>query len=154
MIWNNWVLAFIPVAWFVQNCIHESSHLLMGWWVEGRKPLGFWPYPHRYKGRWYFARYQSGKPKYVDIFIGHRHIAPFFYAWIWMLIGILVMNFMPGELKIFCLPFIIAGLGDALFFWYTYFWGSVPSDGKRYRLVNLLRKERVRKNRKGEDNAN
>lgn len=144
--WNNWVLVFIPVAWFVQNCIHEFSHLLVSRISEGREMLGFWPYPHYYEGRFYFARCNSGEPICRD-FYGSRYIAPFYFGLLWATIGIITMTFIAEDLKIFCLPFILAGLIDALFFWYTYFFGSGISDGKLYRLAN-----RIRKGKKGNVN--
>ncbi len=148
MIWSNWVLLFIPVAWFLQNCIHEFSHLLVGWIVEGRKPLGFWPYPHFYKGRFYFARYRSQDLTQIDLkAIGVRYSAPFYAGLLWMAICLFSSLFMSEELKIFCMPFVLAGLVDSLFFWFTYFWGSELSDGKCYKYTKNLR-YRYKKNLK------
>jgi hypothetical protein len=142
MVWNYWVLAFIPVAWFLQNCIHEFSHLLVGWKLEGRKPLGFWPYPHRYKGRLYFARYELEEIPRIDLeVISLRYSAPFYAGLTWMAICLFASLLFPDNLKLFCAPFVLAGLVDALFFWWTYFWGSELSDGKLFKYAKRLQKK-------------
>lgn len=53
-------LAVLPLAWLVQNLVHEGAHLVVGWVVEGRRPTVLIPWPHRYDGRFYFARCDSG----------------------------------------------------------------------------------------------
>jgi len=127
-----YVFLTIPVAWFMQNLMHELSHLLVGWIVEGRKPLGVYPYPHRYRSRFYFSRYISGEasefasPK-------PRHIAPFFAGLFWFFLMSLVVYLVPTEWKIFFIIFPLVGLIDAGFFWYTYFCGSPESDGQRFK---------------------
>jgi hypothetical protein len=134
MDWNWWAFAVVPVAWFLQNCVHELSHLLVGLVWEGRKPMGFYPYPHKHNGKWYFARYQSGaatKP-------GRSHrpclIAPFFGGLIWSALWTALLLFVASpSWRIFLLPAAITGLVDAGWWWRGYFWGRPTTDGKRWR---------------------
>ena len=129
MEWSWLILLLIPIAWIVQNTIHEASHLLVGWWREGRKPIALIPYPHKYNGLFYFARYtcSAGSKKDPEDL---TDIAPFWAGFIWLDLQACLMyltdSFWP-------LPFAVAGLIDALFFWWGYFWGSSSCDGKRYR---------------------
>jgi len=131
MVWSWWFLAILPGAWFLQNCLHELSHLIYALFYEGHKPIGFWPYPHTHNGRFYFARYKihtDGKP--ADRL---RHIVPFWQG-VFCVISLFIMStLVKEENRIFILPFIITNFVDALFFWWGYFWGSDYSDGKRFR---------------------
>lgn len=134
MIFSWWVIAFVPIAWFVQNCIHELSHLIVGWFREGMKPLGFYPYPHRHNGTTYFARYRCTNSTRHDE-KGYRHIAPFYFGLAWALITLIVFCFLSKDYRIFVLPFTVCGLVDAGFFWWGYKWGSYKCDGKKYRSL-------------------
>lgn len=121
-----------PVAWFFQLVVHEASHLVVGWWDEGRRPTGFWPYPHRHDGRWFFARCSMGPavPGRWDPTWRHlsRHIAPMYWG--------LVLAALAGAVTLttwWALPWVVCGLGDVVWWWRGYFWGSPRSDGKRWR---------------------
>jgi hypothetical protein len=130
MTWH--LIPTLLIAWLVQNTIHEVSHLLAGWIFEGRKPLGLWPYPHRYQGRWYFARYRSGPAKRSDP-TATRHIVPFYAGLIWITVSLFAAVLLPEHLWLYCMPFTLCATVDALFFWWGFYWGSPESDGQRYR---------------------
>jgi hypothetical protein len=133
--WNWWALAVIPVAWFLQNIIHEGGHLFVAW-ENGWKVKGFWPYPHKWNGRWYFARCQwsrMGPSSGWNAVLKKVCISPFFTGLMWAVLCSLAIVLVPSWLRIFGIPFVIAGLFDAGFFWWGYFWGSEMSDGRRYR---------------------
>lgn len=139
MTWSWWVLLCVPVAWLVQNCLHELSHLLVGLF-QGLKPSGYYPYPHKHEGRFYFSRYSfdysSLKPYQLDGFIrphNPRHIAPFFAGMLWSGVFVGLMFLVPVTYRIFLLPFAVFGLIDALWFWRGFFWGGEFCDGKRWR---------------------
>jgi len=142
MIWNWWVFAVVPVAWILQNCIHEFSHMIVGWVTRGEKPAGFYPYPHRRAGIFYFARYSysvsdsknSHAPKWI---------APFWGGVVWFVIAGILMLLLSREMRIFVVPFTVAAVVDALFFWRGYFWGTERCDGKRWEKVRK-EKENVR----------
>jgi hypothetical protein len=137
MEWNWWVLAAVLPAWFLQLCIHELSHLLVGWFHEGKKPEGFYPYPHKHEGRFYFARYAAGPSKFPDSFyvMNHlpRHIAPFVAGVLVLAISLVVFFLLSPAWRVWVLPTAAMGLGDALWFWRGYFWGSKRTDGMRWR---------------------
>jgi hypothetical protein len=130
--WNWWVLAVIPLAWFLQNCVHELSHLAVGWVVEGRKPVLFKPYPHRFADRWFFARCESGIPSNTRN-PALRHIAPYFAGILVVIFWMGINPLVPKPYVIFLVPFILAGLVDATFFSWTTIWGSPWSDGQRFK---------------------
>ena len=127
---NPWIIALICIipAWAIQNALHEASHLFFAWWCQGRKPLGFWPYPHLHDGRFYFARCRWGRQMHPGLEYP-IYIAPFIMAAIWM--------FCTAILGLLLHPLFFAGtltaLVDALWFWRGYFWGTEFSDGKRYK---------------------
>lgn len=133
--WTWWVLLAIPVAWFLQLVVHEASHLLVGWVDERLKPVGFYPYPHVHEGKFYFARYtavpttdydsgRTGKP---------RHIAPFYAGLVVLLISVVLFLFLNPQARLWAMPTAMCGLGDAIWFWRGYLWGSPRCDGKRWR---------------------
>lgn len=130
MIWSWLFFASLLAAWFIQNCLHELSHLIFAWLFEGLKPKGFWPYPHFYKGRFFFARYKTRKIETVN---KGRHIAPFWSGLVFVWAFSVVVFFADNETKIYYLAFVITNTIDALFFWWGYIWGSEFSDGKRFR---------------------
>ncbi len=132
MIWSWWALLALPVAWFIQNCLHELSHFVFAWRVEGLKPLGFWPYPHFYDDRFWFARYKvdGGGEKREHRW---RNITPFWSGFFYTVSFSIMLVLAKEENRIFILPFIIANVVDALFFWWGYIWGSELSDGKRFK---------------------
>ena len=106
-----WILTLMfLLAWLMQNCIHELSHLVVGWRVCGDKPTGFYPYPHFYEGKFYFARYEAWlgeKDHYL------KHIAPFYAAviWVWFVgINYLIFN----HVGLYVLPFAVCGSVDAV----------------------------------------
>lgn len=129
MEWTWWMLVLILPAWFVQNCIHEGSHLLTGWLVNGLKPGGFYPYPHFSDGKFYFARcILWGFPKTFQY--KAYLIAPMYAALIWAAIWAIVFLL---TWSLWCLPMIATGLVDALWWWRGYFFGRPSCDGKLWR---------------------
>lgn len=124
-----WLLLIIPIAWFVQNCIHEGSHLLFGWLEEGRKPLEFKPWPHRFEGRFYFARYAMGEATKDGLTcICIRHAAPVLVNSIY----ITLMSVLTVLHMVFAI-FVLCTLVDLAFWVYGFYWGSELSDGQRFR---------------------
>lgn len=133
MFW--WPLICLPIAWFLQNIIHESSHLFAGWLFEGRKAIKLIPYPHYYNDRFYFARYEAGEAtNYLWPGEAARHVSPTWAAAIWIfLVGFIFVKFLPISWVYIIWPFLITAAVDIGFWWYGYFFGSEYSDGKRYR---------------------
>jgi hypothetical protein len=133
MDWNWWAIAVVPVAWFLQNCIHELSHLLVGWVWNGRKPLGFYPYPHKHDGKWYFARCTWG-PSTNDRSPRPALIAPFFAGMIWATLWTVILLTVASESwRIFLVPPAATGLVDAAWWWRGYLWGRPGCDGQLWR---------------------
>ena len=131
--WNWWVLTLIPVAWLLQNCVHEGSHLIVALLTQGRKPTGFYPYPHMHAGRFHFARFTCGVQRWGNISFAPTLIAPFF-AGILMLITMLgIKPLFAPEHQIFLAPFGVAGFIDAAWWLRGMRWGSEGCDGKRFK---------------------
>jgi hypothetical protein len=133
MTWTWWVLALVPVAWLVQNMLHEGSHLLWGW-VQGLKPLGFWPYPHKHNGKFYFARCRMEPDPEPHLKANPRHIAPFLTGASLVVILAILLFVVPRGARIWMLPFIATNLVDAFWFWRGYLWSKNPwNDGQRWK---------------------
>jgi hypothetical protein len=133
----NWFIfvGLFLVAWFWQNVTHGFSHLFAGWLWEGRKPLKLIPWPHKYKGKFYFSRYEgdvalkNGSPT-------HRHSAPIHGAIIQVAItmGVFVGGVLEGIAGIYYLvPFIIAPVVDASVWMRGYLRNKPGTDGARWR---------------------
>ncbi len=135
MTFEWWFLATIPVFWFLQNVYHEGSHAIFGFLVEGRELLGFYPYPHKHDGRFYFARYHYG-PATKDGSASPRYLAPV-WAGLWVCLVMLAF-FLFTKIGIYLIPATI-GFVDFLWFWRGYFWGSKRCDGKRWRALRERR---------------
>mgnify|MGYP001279513079 CR=1 FL=1 len=134
MSWNWWVLVLVIPGYWLQLVLHELSHVVVGWIHEKRKPTGFYPYPHCHEGRFYFARYSLGPGKFGKYYYLRpglpRHVAPMWAGLIWGTAWwVLAVVFE----SVWFLPFAICGIGDALWFWRGYFWGTPGCDGKRWR---------------------
>ena len=125
-------LTIIPlflVAWFLQNVVHESSHLLAGWLVEGRKPTKMIVWPTIRGGKLYFAYYECGKatksgsPRL-------RFIAPLLSSWILMSIffTLLIIN---GSLYFF--PFFLCSSVDYCVWVSGYIFKRPGTDGLAFR---------------------
>ena len=126
-----WLALALPVAWFVQNCVHESSHLLFGWLEEGRKPLEFKPWPHMYEGRFHFARCLMGEAT-KEGGSCMRHAAPILVniPYTLLMLALTLLHFVFAV-------FVLCAWVDSLFWVYGYFWGSEFSDGKRFRKAMM-----------------
>jgi hypothetical protein len=145
MDWNWWAFAVVPVAWFLQNCVHELSHLLVGWIWEGRKPLGFWPYPHKHNRKWYFARCLSGAPTKTGRSPKPRYIAPFYAGLLWSAFWTFILLLVASpNWRIFLVPAVATGLVDAGWWWRGFFWGKPYCDGKRWRYADNIPPARLR----------
>ena len=122
------ILALFPVAWFLQNLIHEGSHLLVGWLVEGRKPTKMIPWPSIRSGRLYFGYYEMGKATKRGSPLW-RHVAPLFSSWILMTIFIELLtstgNFMFA-------PFFICALVDYSVWMFGYIVEKDGTDGQAF----------------------
>jgi hypothetical protein len=130
--WHWWWLVFIPLAWIWQNGVHELSHLWMAWYKKGRKPIGWYPYPHIHNGKFFFARSASGpatKPGSTRMV----YIAPFLFGIVltWIYAAVMVLAW-PNLWFLFGLMSLFAFI-DSMFFWWTFFLGSPMSDGKMFR---------------------
>ncbi len=119
----------ILLAWFFQNNLHEFSHLLVGKIVEGRKFIKLIPWPHKFGGKFYFARYESGpatksgSPKF-------RHIAPVMGAASLFFIATLVLIITH---KLFVVAFIVCPIVDICFWMYGYLFNRPTTDGFRFK---------------------
>lgn len=143
-----WFILIIPLAWFLQNCIHEASHFFAAKIYLKAKLVKFILWPCKYKGRFHFARveYSYLKNKEIPNFeyyyrLSRIDIAPacidsFLIGLVgtFILINITIFN---NLLVLYLLPFLVCHIIDELFFWYTYFWGSINSDGQSYKR-NIL----------------
>jgi len=122
-------------TWLIQNSVHEGSHLLVAYVKRGWKPLAFKPYPCNVDGRWYFAycRYDTNG----ELSFSGVHIAPMFAGLIcattWLVVNAILLLVSHWH-WLFLFP-VVAGIGDALFFWWGYLWGSVYTDGKKYKYL-------------------
>lgn len=123
----GWLGLFLA-AWAWQNVAHEGAHLLVGWLVEGRAPRRLVPWPHRWQGRWYWARYENGLATKAGS-PGWRHIAPLCGAL--MQAGIVVGLIITIEAWL-SFPFFICSIVDAI----VWTWGLAAnrpgSDGRRW----------------------
>ena len=83
-------IAAVLLSWFMQNVIHEASHMFVAI-AKGYVPLEFRPYPVFRHGRWFFAycRYDARGETPPRII----HIAPF--------IGGMIHNHLRKK-RIFC----------------------------------------------------
>lgn len=133
-----WVMAIMfPIAWLVQNCLHELSHLVVGYKVCGDKPIGFYPYPHFYEGRFYFARSEAWVCK--DHYL--KHVAPFYAAIIWVWLTAVVGLLVPEGVDLYIIPFAVCGLVDAGWWLFGTFSKNQETDynrWKRLKYPNLL----------------
>jgi hypothetical protein len=119
------------------------DHLILGFFLEYHEIRGVRPYSHFYKGPFRFGAYYFGPARKKSDKPWKVHRAPF-----WMgLICALMFSFIISvdvidrlvrgssqEWKYF-VPMIICGVGDMLFFYWGYFYGSKDSDGKKYRFL-------------------
>lgn len=114
----NWyiVLALFPIAWFLQNVLHEASHLLLGWLVEGRVPRSLKPWPHRRGGRFYFASYDCGEATKTGG-AAWRHAAPMFMCGLEIVVCVALLFAGLGQSWLW--PFAVCAFVDA----YTWLWG-------------------------------
>lgn len=138
------VLSLILPAWFLQNCIHEGSHILIAH-LLGWKILEFKPYPHKHRGRFYFARYSADsstgwKPKYIPRFHA-LYGAPFSAAvyWILLLVGVkYVLGIFDINVSVYFAPFILVALVDMIWWIRGLLFGSEVSDGQRWKKGVIL----------------
>lgn len=134
------VTLVVFTSWFVQNCLHEGSHLLFAYLLRGWKPREFCPYPHKHNGRWYFARCRYTRPIRQPI-PEWIHIAPAIAGWWWGCTWSIIasVTWWFGGYGWY-LAFIPAGMGffEIVWFWIGYMWGSDMSDGKRFRKTSGL----------------
>jgi hypothetical protein len=127
MDWLFVALLFVP-AWFLQNVVHEGSHLLVGWLVEGRKPTKMIVWPTRRNSKLYFAYYEngpatkSGSPKW-------RFAAPLLSAWVLMSVFISVLALTQN---IYFIPFFICPFIDYCVWCFGYLFKRPGTDGLAY----------------------
>jgi hypothetical protein len=131
----NWYLfiGLIFLAWFWQNLAHELSHLVVGWFVEGRKPkkLIFWP--HKFEGRFYFARYKNGLAT-KNGKSSWRHLAPVLLDAIQITIIYSIFIFVPvTSVFLYTSPFVFALFIDMLVWSFGYLFNRPYTDGWQYK---------------------
>lgn len=142
------LIALMPTAWCIQLFLHEGSHLLVAK-SKGWSTTGLWPWPHwvnmtngvyvywpfpftRPDEHWkfYFARCgyaREGVRKVHDLVA----FAPFLTGLTFFVAGLLLNWLVPITGWFF--PLVICAFGEMVRFWWTYFWGSPTTDGKRWR---------------------
>lgn len=126
-------MAMLPVAWVVQNVIHEGSHLFIAAVRYGLKPKALVPVPHKHAGRWYFARCEfepTAEP------IPGVWVAPVQFALVWIVVlSVLsvVLVFTGNSAIIWIIPFALAAYIDIIFWLRGKRWGSKLCDGKRWK---------------------
>jgi hypothetical protein len=135
-------VAVVLAAWFLENAIHEGSHLLMAYNKRGWPPVEYKPYPCKVDGRWYFAycRYDNTKETAKKGEASEIHIAPFYAGLAWACLWLTPVAILAGTgnwqwWSWYFLAPIVTGVVDALFFWWGYFWGSKFTDGKKYKYL-------------------
>lgn len=123
-------LIYFIIAWILQNCIHELSHLYFAWKVHNRKPLGFYPYPHFYMSKFYFARCS---------FVGPLETKPKDLIWIspviwssFLLFSYCIIAVILHEMSIFITCLMFCSVCDILWWFRGLLWGSDQTDGKRW----------------------
>lgn len=122
------IIIFVIGFYFVQNIIHEASHLLAAKIICGYKPVDLIPWPHKKENKFYFSRCE-----YVPTFPRHNkeysiHGSPVIAGMLFFIIY--------AFLSIFSLLFLIPmmySLIDVLFWGCGYLFGSKYSDGKKYK---------------------
>jgi len=118
----------------MQLVMHEGAHLLAAWLDQGLKPIGFYPYPHWYKGKFYFARYKVEDPVEPEEKYNTRHLAPVPLAIIHsVILAGLLGTFWCWWGATIIVPFLIMAQGDIAWWIRGYFWGTPTCDGKRWR---------------------
>jgi len=142
------LLTLLPTFWLVQLVLHEGSHLLVARFM-GYKAEGMWPFPHWYRWRskawllwpktfrrpddswrFYFARCRYAR-RTTRLERDPVAIAP-----MWMGLGVFVVGLLLNWLVPvfgFFLPLVVCSFGEIPRFWWTYFWGSPSTDGKKWR---------------------
>jgi hypothetical protein len=130
----NWYLfvGLVLFAWFWQNLAHELSHLVVGWFIEGRKPKKLIPWPHKFEGRFYFARYENG-PATKGGSSSWRHIAPMLWDAIQVTVSYSLLIFLSMATFLYISPFVFAPLIDTLFWCYGYVFNRPYTDGWQYK---------------------
>lgn len=135
----NWfILLLIPVAWLLQNFLHELSHYVVAAFCMDAELKTLMPLPHTHRGRFYFARVQYTYEKDTEMAFDPSwiDIAPLFAALITLVFLttlLLGQYFFTGFLNLYYTPFMLCALIDFLFFWWTYLFGSPRSDGYKWK---------------------
>ena len=137
MEWPHWsVYVVLVVAWLWQNAVHELSHLIAAWKYHRCKPLGLYPYPHIYKGRFYFARYKCEPFKLP----GHPgiHMAPLYGTVVQCFLVSCVALFLEVFLEIeglegYTVAVVLCPVVDSLWWLGGFYRGSSISDGQRFK---------------------
>lgn len=142
-----WYIILVVVLYLLQNTIHEGSHLLTAWITEGRRPLAFWPFVHRYKKRWYFARCVWGYATKPNASAKYKYFSPVVAGNITLFVWVCMLPGRGVDTKLFWLALFGASfaLFDVLFWIYGYVWGTEQSDGKRYRKAVLRDGVRIKR---------
>lgn len=134
MEWPHWTVYIVLLGvWLWQNCVHELSHLLAIWHYHGKRPRGFYPYPHKHGGRFYFARFRCD-PYRVP---GHPlvYAAPLLGAAIQLGLAVVFISLFFREYTWHSLVVMLVPVVDAMWWCRGYFWGTEKSDGKRYKVA-------------------
>jgi len=145
--WYAWAGLWLA-AWFWQNMVHELSHLWSGWVWEGRKPVKLVPWMHRYKGRWYWARYECG-PATENGSPSWRYSSPIRLAavQVFIVLGLswLMFVFCKDCSVLYMVPFVVCPVVDAG----VWLWGLVfkrqGTDGDLWRRLRELESRSVDK---------
>jgi hypothetical protein len=128
----NWYLlaGLFLVAWFMQNVLHELSHLVIGWVVEGRKPKKLIPWPHKFEGKFYFARYECGPATKLLGEATWRHAAPLLMACFEMAMCLILSQ--VGTPQVWFIPVSAVAVIDSL----VWSWGFITqrpgTDGQQF----------------------
>lgn len=119
------IYLIIVLAWFLQNVIHELSHLIAGKVFEGREFKKLIPFPHMHNGKFYFARYENG-PATKNGNPKLRHIAPLITGIVLFLVFVIL--FITTQ-SIFMLPFAVCSLVDCCVWLFGYVFNRPLTDG-------------------------
>ena len=124
------ILIFALPAWYLALLTHELAHVVAAWAIDIRV-LGFYPYPHKYVGRFYWGRVQVESTVLNTCervaFSGAPAMKQIVLMVLWSLAGV--------GLGAYVLPFIFCELVDAFFWWKNYIIRKQGTDGQKVRDV-------------------
>ncbi len=126
------VLPVAIAAWLFQNFTHEAGHVFFAK-RKGCQDTKIYPYPHLFKGKFYFARAYWKQPFMKWDKKEMVWLSPIITSTLVILAATFIMFAVPERFHIYLLCFVVAGAVDHLWWIRGFFFGTDSSDGKRWR---------------------